>query len=309
LLEADAGPTPYADRYMEEVFQPRFRVIFDRLCDGSWGGLAMVVLSRASEQEHKLYLYLREACRQHISGAIPRLYLYNLLHTRTPEAYDYGVERTRQMVRDFEVTERALVDAIAESNRARDAVREIQRKRYAGLLEGSTALQWIRRFYSEDRSQFAADTGVHGSPVAGDRPRILFAGAPPGDASLHRLVELAGGYVVAEDDWRGSRAAGEHNVRTDMDPVTAIFEKYFYDETSPRIQTPQRRDAWLHREIAARRADGVVFYIPLEDDVAGWDYPRQSAWLARQGVPSLLMRDLNAVEELCGFLQGIARVR
>ena len=72
-------------------------------------------------------------------------------------------------------------------------------------------------------------------PVAADRPHILIKGAPLKDASLHRLVEEAGGYVVAEDDWRGSRAAGDTDVCVNKDPVTAIFEKYFYDEVSPRV--------------------------------------------------------------------------
>ena len=48
-------------------------------------------------------------------------------------------------------------------------------------------------------------------------------------SSLHYLVEQVGGYVVAEDDWRGSRAAGDTDVCVNKDPVTAIFEKYFYD--------------------------------------------------------------------------------
>src|SRR5579871_3299851 len=86
LMEYDPGPTPYADRYMETVFDRRIRVIFDRLCSGAWRHLELVVVSRTSEQEHKLYLYLREAARLYGMNSIPRLYLYNLLHTRTPES-------------------------------------------------------------------------------------------------------------------------------------------------------------------------------------------------------------------------------
>ena len=105
--------------------------------------------------------------------------------------------------------------------------------------------------------------------VAADRPHIVIKGAPLKDASLHRLVEEAGGYVVAEDDWRGSRAAGDTDVCVNKDPVTAIFEKYFYDEVSPRIQPSSDRDAWFQREIERGHVDGVLFYIPLEDDVRG----------------------------------------
>ena len=113
LLEDEAGPTPCADRWMEDVFDPRIRVIFDRLCSGAWSHLDRVVIPRTSEQEHKLYLYLREMSRTHAAGLIPELYFYNLLHTRTPESYDYGLERTRQMICDFDASEVALRDAMS----------------------------------------------------------------------------------------------------------------------------------------------------------------------------------------------------
>jgi hypothetical protein len=141
LLEHEPGPTPYADRYMENVFNPKFRTIFDRLCAGAWNNLELVVVPRTSEQEHKLYLYLREASRQQFCGSTPRVYLYDLLHTRTPESYSYGLERTREMVCEFNVSSDALRHAIAESNRARSVLRLIQRKRTDDLLEGSAAVE------------------------------------------------------------------------------------------------------------------------------------------------------------------------
>ncbi len=47
--------------------------------------LSAVVIPRTSEQEHKLYLYLREVVRQGSERA-PEPILYNLLHARSPEA-------------------------------------------------------------------------------------------------------------------------------------------------------------------------------------------------------------------------------
>lgn len=300
LLEDEAGPTPHADRWMEDIFDRRFRVIFDRLCAGAWSHLDRVVIPRTSEQEHKLYLYLREMARTQTAGVIPELYFYNLLHTRTPESYHYGLERTRQMMLDFNVSEDELRPAIAESNRARGCVRNILQKRREGLLEGSAALEWIRGFYSEDRGLFADRAlerlkGLH-EQVAANRPHILIKGSPLKDTSLHRTVEEAGGHVVAEDDWRGSRAAGDtdicvNHVYVNKDPVTAIFEKYFYDEVSPRVHPSRHRDAWFRREIEKGYVDGVLFYVPLEDDVQGWDYPRQLAYLESRSIPSVLVRE------------------
>lgn len=311
LLEYEPGPTLFADRYMEDVFDRRIRVIFDRLCSNEWSDLDLVVIPRTSEQEHKLYLYLREAARECLSDAIPRLYFYDLLHTRTPESYSYGLERTRQMMREFEVSDQALQNAIEESNRARSVVRTIQEQRFGGTLAGSAAFELIRGFYTENRMQFAnrvpaeLPTLCASSPT--ELPRILIKGSPLNCADVHRLVEQAGGYVAAEDDWRGSRAAGDRDISVDGDPATAIFEKYFYDAVSPRIQPSAERDGWFQRTVESKDIDGVLFFIPFEDDVAGWDYPRQTAWLNQQRVPSALIRDTNDAAAVAAFIQELSR--
>jgi hypothetical protein len=310
LVDAEPGPTPFADRFMEDVFERRIRVIFDRLCAGAWNHLEMVVISRTSEPEHKLYLYLREVSRLRYSESIPRLYLYNLLHTRSSESYDYGLERTRQMVRDFDASEDNLWVAIAESNRARAAVREILQLREEGRMEGSAALGMIGEFYTRNREQFA-DTiraQAQNTPPAhpGSRPRILIKGAPLDHTALHRLVEQQGGYVTAEDDWRGSRAAGDLDIRMEGDPVVGVFEKYFYDTVSPRVRPLDEANAWFRRKIEGSQADGVLFYVPLEDDVVGWDYPQHLAFLQSRDVPSLLVRESAAPEPSAGLIAQVA---
>ena len=226
---------------------------------------------------------------------MPRLYLYNILHSRSPESRSYGLERTRRMVADFAAPEERLVDAIAESNGARAAVREILRLREAGQMEGSAALNLTKGFYAMSRETFSEELRrqIQGRqlfrPPAG--PRILIKGAPLEHTALHVLVERCGGYVIAEDDWRGSRAAGDLDVREDGDPVTAIFEKYFYDTVSPRVHPPEEADAWFRRETERLQIEGVLFYIPIQDDVVGWDYPRWRTFLASRGVPSAIVRD------------------
>jgi hypothetical protein len=311
-MEADSGPTPYADRFMESVFDRRIRVIFDRLCSGAWKQFELVVVSRASEQEHKLYLYLREAARLHGMNSIPKLYLYNLLHTRTPESFAYGLERTRQMVRDFEVPENRLREAIVEGNRARAAVREILMRRREGRLEGSVALRMIHAFYSESRERFPDAVYAQLPPLQlsdpVQRPKILIKGVSLDDDVLHRLVETNGGYVLAEDDWHGSRAAGEQDIRMDSDPVAAIFEKYFYDTVSPRVHPAAEADSWFRRGIETGEVDGVLFYLPLEDDVAGWDYPRHLDLLRTRSVPSLLVRSVaEASAPVSAFVEKLRR--
>lgn len=172
-------------------------------------------------------------------------------------------------------------------------------------------MEWILGFYTEDRGVFVDRTLVRlaglDARVAADRPRILIKGAALNDSTLHRTVEAAGGYVIAEDDWRGSRAAGDGDVRTDVEPAVAIFEKYHFDEMSPRIQPSRDRDVWFHREMERVDVDGVLFYIPLQDDVVGWDLPRHSAWLQQRDIPGLVVRDCGNAAAIEEFVESMRR--
>jgi hypothetical protein len=170
----------------------------------------------------------------------------------------------------------------------------------------------IREFYTTDRALFTERVPTQleklCTPVPALRPRILIKGGFPNSSGLHHLVEEAGACVLAEDHWVGSRTAGTIDIDEKADPITAIFEKYFYDESSPRMPA-RERDAWLQREIGSRRIDAVLFHIPFEDDVDGWDYPRQSAWLREQQVPSTLVRDAEDKPAIFGFIAQLSRNR
>jgi hypothetical protein len=53
-------------------------------------------------------------------------------------------------------------------------------------------------------------------------------------------------------------------------------------------------DEWFCEQ--AQHADGVIFYLPPDDDIIGWDYPRHCAYLDKISVPHLLLR--SAAERL-----------
>ena len=107
---------------MEDVFSARMKAVFDFLISPDSAPLAAVVIPRTSEQEHKLYLYLREVVRQGRERA-PEVILYNLLHARSPEAEAYGLDRTEALKVALEqlsgspIEPLALSSAIAEGNR------------------------------------------------------------------------------------------------------------------------------------------------------------------------------------------------
>ena len=283
---------------MEDVFSARMKAIFDFLISSDSAGLSAVVIPRTSEQEHKLYLYLREVVRQGVERA-PQAILYNLLHARSPEAEAYGLERTHDLKSTLErltgrgIEPEALWAAIAEGNAARHAIRALLRQREgpAPKLSGSEALALIGAWYFMDRTEYAllAREALQEietrTPLEG--PRILIKGPPLDTPDFCAGVEAHGAIVVAEDDWWGSRAAGQ-DIDATGDPIQAIFEKYYFDAPSSRVFPSPIADAWFHRK--ASEVDGVIFYLPQEDDVIGWDYPRLRAFLDERAIPHVMVR-------------------
>jgi benzoyl-CoA reductase/2-hydroxyglutaryl-CoA dehydratase subunit BcrC/BadD/HgdB len=299
LLSPRRQLTPLADRYMEDVFSARMKAIFDFLISPESASISAVVIPRTSEQEHKVYLYLREVVRQGTERA-PQIILYNLLHARSLEAEAYGLERTKALMIALEqlsgrpIEPEALSSAIAEGNRARQAIRELLRHREGPVarLSGTQALALIGAWYFMDRAKYAllareAIQEIETRPPL-EGPRILIKGPPLDNPDFCSAVESQGAIVVAEDDWWGSRAAGQ-DIDATVDPMQAIFEKYYFDAPSPRVFPAEIADVWFHRTVS--NVDGVIFYLPHEDDVLGWDNPRLHDYLDERAVPCLMVRE------------------
>lgn len=302
VLSPPPGPTPDADACMEDVFDARIRGIFDRLLTGAWPGVDLVVIPRTSEQEHKLFLYVKEVIRQEGGRRrLPTTLLYNLLHARSPEAYAYGLDRTRALIRDLPTFDEArLGEAIARGNAARGAMRRLQSLRETHLA-GAEALALIGASYFMDRGEYArlaseaADTIARRAPLGA--PRVIVKGAPLDHPHLHAAIESHGVIVSAEDDWWGARAAGA-DIEAGGDPIVAIFEKHYLDAPSPRVFPPAIADAWFHDQLS--RTNGVVFYLPPEDDVLGWDFPRWRGEVEQRGLPHVLIREDAAAGDVSG---------
>ncbi len=315
LLGPRRRETPLADRYMEDVFSARMKAVFDFLISSDSACLRAVVIPRTSEQEHKLYLYLREVVRQGAERA-PEPILYNLLHARSPEAEAYGLERTHQLKSALEqltgrcVEREALWAAIAEGNAARQAIRELLREREcpAPRLSGAEALALIGAWYFMGRGEYAtlareALQEIQARPPL-DGPRILIKGSPLDSPDFSAAIEAHGAIVVAEDDWWGSRSAGQ-DIDVTIDPIQAIFEKYYFDSPGPRVFPAAVADAWFLRKAA--EVDGAIFYLPREDDVIGWDYPRLRAYLDERSIPHLMLR-AESSDEVGAFIERLRMV-
>jgi benzoyl-CoA reductase/2-hydroxyglutaryl-CoA dehydratase subunit BcrC/BadD/HgdB len=297
--------------FMEEgVFEERIRAIFGAAISGDLQYLSLLLIPRTSEQEYKLYLYLREVARQDPNRRIPPLYFYDMLHTRSSESYSYGLERTECLKKRLEeltgvmIDNEALLPAIDETNAARKAIRKLLSLRWQRpRLTGTDALALIGSSFFMGRDEYirlveqaAEMIGVR-EPLAGKR--LMIAGSSLNHRGLHQALEKHGAVVVAEDDWWGSRSAGGDIASGSNELLRAVFEKYYLDAPSPRVFPFEIADAWF-RKTSTDGIDGVVFYLPPEDCVAGWDYPRRRRYLDELGIPHLLVReDAMSISEKC----------
>jgi benzoyl-CoA reductase/2-hydroxyglutaryl-CoA dehydratase subunit BcrC/BadD/HgdB len=302
LINSGNANHPDIGNFMEEgVFEKRIRTIFGGSISGSLEHLSLLIISRTSEQEYKLYLYLREVARQQPTRRVPPIYLYDMLHTRSPESYSYGLERTlclKERIAELtgkRIDDAALKLAIKESNSARETIRKLLRLRgREPRITGTEALTLIGPSFFINREKYAR-LAEHAfemirvrTPIVGKR--LMIAGSSLNHRVLHQSLEQHGAVVVAEDDWWGSRSAGEDIADGSSDPLKAIFEKYYLDTPSPRLFPFEIADAWF-RQASPDGIDGVVFYLPPEDCVAGWDYPRHRRYLDERGIPHLLVRE------------------
>ena len=314
MLRPARRATPTADQYMEtDVFQARIRQIFESTASGEWDFLRAIFLSRTSEQEYKLFLYLREIARENLRQGMPPVYLYDLLHSQSAETSAYGISRTEELKRlleaiaDRRIHRPDMAEAVAESNAARAAVRRLLGLRQGDVrLAGIEALPLIGAYWFMARSEYAK-LATEAAEIFGQRKpltgaRLIVKGAPLEHFRLHAALESHGAIVVAEDDWWGTRSVGA-DIEAGTDPVKAIFEHYYLDAPSPRVFPAAAADCWFESRVR-EGVDGVVFYLPPEDSALGWDFPRQKQFLDGLPIPSLVVDEDPGAGELSSGLQG-----
>ncbi|HVB86015.1 MAG TPA: 2-hydroxyacyl-CoA dehydratase family protein [Candidatus Dormibacteraeota bacterium] len=300
MLRSDDCATSFADEFMEpQIFLPRIRSIFDQILSGRWP-LRAVIIPRTSEQEYKLFLYVREVSRQYPEKHLPPVYLYDLPHSRSQDSRAYGLKVTFALKAQLEAIGGISIGAdeiaasIVESNAARSAVRSlVALRRGKPRIDGCLALSLIGPFWSIPRKNYTELAWEAAAKLQAqatlNRPRILVKGVSMDQSTLHGVLESCGALVVSEDDWWGEGSAGQ-DISTAGDPVAACFEKYYSDSPGPRTFPASVADSWFE-DRSRDGIDGVVFYLPQEDYVFGWDYPRQKNFLDALGIPNLLIRD------------------
>ena len=296
-----AGPTPWADRWLESGFPQWTRYLLEDWHAGRFDLLSKVVFSRADDASQRLYYYVRELqSRGQLAGPAPLIFDIALLPRATSLAHT--VEALRGLAREFDVDTAQLVDGIARVNVLRRRLSLIQAARdgdgavYERLARAalfSDATTWIDHFKA---------------PAAAMKPRVLLAGSVPPDDRLHCAVEAAGAAVVAEAHVHGLTRLREPLTVERDEPWHSLARHLRANSVAPRSVID--RSQWLVAEAIHSRAGAVVLWLTREEEGLAWHVPAQRRALQEAGVPCLALTvrrwhaDDGALAEIADFCRG-----
>ena len=307
-----ADETPLADRYMEPLFDPVVRAVFETLLAGGYGFLDAIVLPRASDSVQRLYYYLCEIGRMG-EAEIPPALLYDVLQTPWYSSAEYNLARTAELKAALEAItgqaadDAALRAAIATGNRRRaglEAFAALRHRRPAGVSGAEAqAVFAASQVMAPDAFHSALDAVLAAPPASHAGPRVVLAGSGQPTPALHRIIEAAGAVVVGDFHEFGELMAGAPIAETGS-PLRAIAEHYHRHVLTSRTfpQDPGR----LLEFARAAGADGVVFYFLFEEEALTWEYPAQKRALEAAGIATICFENMPPRPDAAALREPIA---
>lgn len=286
--------TPRADEYMEDLFDPIVRGVFEQVLEGRLAWLDAVVLPRSNDSIQRLYYYLCELRRRGVAAPLP--ILFDLQHTPSAAAHAYNLDRMADLKAALEavagraITDHWLGEAIADFETRRARMAAFATARPGSALAGSEALKAYTAWRVMPPGAF--DVALPGLETGNGRaqagPKVVLAGSAQDTPDLHLLVEAAGGRVVGDYHPLGDLLIGEA-APTGFAPLEGLTRRYQSGLMSSR--TFPRPPEAITRFAKARQADLVIFHFWKVEEALTWDYPAERRALEAAGVRTLAFTD------------------
>lgn len=289
--EADAYLEPYGCTYVRNVFTQGLKKRLDFL-DG-------LVISHSCDMIQRLYgiwTYYHP---------FPYSRLFNVPHQVTPWAerfFKRELDFFRESLEQFtgqEATAERLREEIALANRNRALIRALYRHRLGNppLIKGSEMLSlllaggWLPPGDFNALLREALAEVERRAPDGPTRPRVLVWGSLLDDVAFYRMIEEAGGDVVADDTCIGFRLF-EKDIAT-ADPAEGLKDHYFVNFQCPRTDRGPgtARFDYLLERARGYNIDGVIGYVISFCDPHKFDYPDLRDYLKEADFPMLLIDD------------------
>jgi 2-hydroxyglutaryl-CoA dehydratase, D-component len=299
-----AGPTVWADRWLESSFPFWARSILEQWQEGAFDGLDCVVFSRADDASQRLYYYVRELKRRgRLSGPSPLM--FDIALVPRDSSLGHTESAIVALMQALDVSDEALTGGIERANGLRTAIDGIERSRSA---DGPLHERLARAALWTDPTRWIDAIAVPG-PSA-DRLRILLAGSTPVDARIHEAVETTGASIVAEANALAPVRLGPPVSGGDEPGARRLARHLRQHSVAPRAFLD--RGAWLVARAEAAGAAAVILWLTREDEALAWAVPAQRRALAAAGLPALVLpaarwqADDDTLDTIMDFCRGIA---
>ncbi|MBQ9889980.1 MAG: 2-hydroxyacyl-CoA dehydratase [Firmicutes bacterium] len=314
----------YTDQILEFAFDPVVRKQFEKLVDGTYKELAdFLAVSNSTDVLIRVFLYLREILRSMPEQPVPPTTFIDMLFTRNrmhQERNELIFSLFRKQLEDWTgrtITDEDIKAAAAVCNANRAALRRIGELRHGEevRINGTEALVIIGSGFFMDKKEHTAlvekiaDAAANWPVITGKR--VFLTGSNQEDLTVYSMIEEAGGVVIAEDhDW-GDRSY-ERDFNMDYPVIRAIVDRYMLRSYSSKKAVVSQRIEALDAEVAAAKADAVIFYTNIYEDSASWDYPGQKKSLDAKGIPNACFAKMQypakanegLAEKIAQFIKG-----
>ena len=220
-------------------------------------------------------------------------------------AREYLTDIIRKFRRDLEIaintsiSDESLKHSIIIYNRIRSGIRRIYELRQVNpdVINGSDVHTIIRSSMIMDRNLYLKKLDEIVTELEAkkndkrntERKRLVLSGGTCSHPDFYQMIEEAGGVVVWDDFCTGSRYF-EDLINTDIDPITAISERYLN-----RIVCPAKHSSLTGRVesllemVKKNNAEGVIFLFLKFCDPHAFDYPYLKDALDSEGIPNMLI--------------------
>jgi len=292
--------TSAADAYVEPYGCTYVRNILARAAEGKLDFMDGLIISHSCDMVQRLYgiwTYHRP---------LPYSYMFNVPHQVSPWAQRFFkrellfFQESLEKFTGQKVAPNTLIETIANYNHNRSLIRSLYKLRQETLplIEGSEMLDLLIAGGALPAAAFATmleETLAEAKkrkPKGKKTPRILVWGSIMDDPALYKMIEEAGGTVVADDTCIGFRV-WEKDVPLTEDPYDGLTEHYFINFQCPRTDRGPgiSRFDYIVERAREYNVDGVVGYCISFCDPHKFDYPDLRDYLKKEGLPMLLIDD------------------
>ena len=302
--------TAHADQYLESAVSPELRAIVEQWLVGELDFIDSVVFPRTDDSAQRVYYYLCELQRRGVCNG-PRPLLYDVANLGRSMSAEYTRESTRRLAAELGVDPVQLCEAVRRVAQREELLSDIRARRAAPApVPGSLAWQWNRASACDWRTSFddAARRWLQNAAVLSGVRRILLAGDPLPDDSLHQAIENAGGSVVVELTESASSEAPAQ-----LPTIDSVADE-FHARRNP-VLAMRENGQWIADRAREARAEAAVIWLIEEDESLPWEIARQMRSLDSAGIPALLLSrrawraDVGSLDIVSKFVSGLGGTR